>query len=223
MTYELYHFGVLGMRWGVRRYQNKDGTLTRAGRKHKANETSNQRLSKYKAKQINQVFSTMDELDRKKLAVRGDKIIDDEWARNEVVYSFISKHEKTPVSFLYMQGPEKWSRDTSANIVVGTDPKYRKQGLSSNAVEKGIEWFNNNPSLSTLEWRAFSYNTESINLAKKYGFTLDKSRMWYDDDLVFTIQKDKRSTRRAEKLANKRHKAEIREWKREHRKKKTHT
>ena len=38
---ELYHWGVKGMRWGVRRYQNKDGTLTPAGKKRLSKEASN--------------------------------------------------------------------------------------------------------------------------------------------------------------------------------------
>lgn len=29
----LAHHGILGMKWGVRRYQNKDGTLTAEGRR----------------------------------------------------------------------------------------------------------------------------------------------------------------------------------------------
>ena len=32
----LCHWGIKGMKWGVRRYQNKDGTLTAAGKKHYA-------------------------------------------------------------------------------------------------------------------------------------------------------------------------------------------
>lgn len=34
----LSHWGIKGMRWGVRRYQNKDGSLTALGRKRQLNE-----------------------------------------------------------------------------------------------------------------------------------------------------------------------------------------
>lgn len=35
---ELYHYGVKGMHWGIRRYQNPDGTLTELGKKHSVSE-----------------------------------------------------------------------------------------------------------------------------------------------------------------------------------------
>lgn len=36
MNYELSHHGIKGQRWGIRRFQNKDGSLTPAGKKRVA-------------------------------------------------------------------------------------------------------------------------------------------------------------------------------------------
>ena len=37
MEYELYHWGIKGMKWGIRRFQNKDGSLTPEGKKRYEN------------------------------------------------------------------------------------------------------------------------------------------------------------------------------------------
>ena len=39
----LAHYGVVGMKWGVRRYQNEDGTLTAAGKKRQEKRTASDR------------------------------------------------------------------------------------------------------------------------------------------------------------------------------------
>ena len=43
----LQHFGIKDMKWGVRRYQNKDGSLTDAGKKRYARDAREKEFNKY--------------------------------------------------------------------------------------------------------------------------------------------------------------------------------
>lgn len=44
---ELYHHGIKGMKWGARRYQNSDGSLTAAGQKRYARDAREKEFNKY--------------------------------------------------------------------------------------------------------------------------------------------------------------------------------
>ena len=54
---ELQHFGIKGMKWGVRRYQNKDGSLTPAGKK-RYDESDEEREKKEKSKKTKAKVAT---------------------------------------------------------------------------------------------------------------------------------------------------------------------
>ena len=76
---ELYHHGIKGQRWGIRRYQNKDGTLTPAGKKRAAKLESD--YEKVTGKKIGSSTSqtsskkSMQEMTDAELKARTDRMI----------------------------------------------------------------------------------------------------------------------------------------------------
>lgn len=48
----LAHYGIRGMKWGVRRYQNKDGTLTAAGKKRYSEDESEDHKKAHSSKSV---------------------------------------------------------------------------------------------------------------------------------------------------------------------------
>ena len=60
---ELYHHGVKGQRWGIRRYQNKDGSLTPYGKKRYAKELAKLEAEKKRVRQYEQTAKKMSKLD----------------------------------------------------------------------------------------------------------------------------------------------------------------
>lgn len=61
MENELYHYGIKGMKWGVRRFQNKDGSYTPAGRKRRSQESWSddaKEAASIKKKSVNQMSNS---------------------------------------------------------------------------------------------------------------------------------------------------------------------
>lgn len=67
---ELRHYGIKGMRWGIRRYQNPDGSLTPAGRKR-----IEKKDQKWAKKNTDKITARAKKASKKELDRYGDELL----------------------------------------------------------------------------------------------------------------------------------------------------
>ena len=75
---ELYHHGIKGQKWGVRRFQKKDGTLTAAGKKRYDDSNDSPKIKRYDkvyAKYVEEGYSDAEATRMAKNQIRTEKIL----------------------------------------------------------------------------------------------------------------------------------------------------
>ena len=55
----IYHHGIKGQKWGVRRYQNEDGSLTNAGKKRYSSDSKTSENKKSSIKVVGAIAATI--------------------------------------------------------------------------------------------------------------------------------------------------------------------
>lgn len=199
---ELYHHGIKGQKWGVRRYQNPDGSLTAAGKeRYKLMGRARRRNVAHHTTtaDVNSIVQSLSLYEKKLLGAHPNE----DWIDPEYEYQtspniakrYVTKYGNMPVSFI-----EVW--DNGGNIgeialATRRGSEYRGKGLASNNVKQIMEWYDRYgyKNLDSLQWNVARNNAPSLNLAKKYGFkevSLDDypfDKKYYDEYAVLKYKK----------------------------------
>lgn len=143
---ELMHYGVKGMRWGVRKERSRS--------------------------KVNSIFSTMSGKEKYYLV---DDEHAKEYATKEMydrhtstlAASYIKSIDNKPVAFL-----DVYNNSGIGDIAIGVDSRYRGQGNAKALVSRLLSDIKDLP-ISELRWNVHPENISSIRLAESSGFVKD--------------------------------------------------
>jgi len=178
------HHGVKGQKWGVRRYQNKDGSLTKVGQaRYRAVKNAKTK------KDVDDIISTWNKHDRKMFMLGDNEDYLTIQEGEHILHRALVKVKDTPVSFFDLLEDED-----SINIALGTrrGDEYRGKGYAKKAAQNGMKWVENNLDKignKKIVWSPYIENEASVKLAKSLGFVEDPSSISDDGKIISYIKR----------------------------------
>lgn len=173
------HSGTKGMRWGIRRYQNKDGSLTPAGRKHYAKETEKLKVAKAKLAAEKKVLANkqktatkLEKLDAAKKKLEAEKkALKEEKKRLKSGEKIEEKKTPDEIKKQHEEDRKKAIESGSATDVLKFKGEYTKAEMD--AIANRLNWEKNMKDISDKEMHSGKSKTEKmmdkVGKATDYG------------------------------------------------------